>query len=286
MENLQTFAANGVELHYSQSGSGKPLLFIPGSISDYRTWEGIRAHFEKTHRCFVLSRRFQFPGHYVAKGDSSVDANTEDIAAFIRGMNLAPVTLVGHSFGAFVALNLAIRYPELVEKVVAEEPIFAPALASNPKNPLQLLSLLFRNFKAGKSFARLGMKGVEPTFKALAAGDTTTAQKTFIDGVTDGKKTPETLDELTRRQLEDNIAALAGEDPFINKIKLSDAKKIACKVLLLSGTESPYAFRFINEQLEKNIPKAQHHVFQGASHWIHIDQAGKFSEMAGDFIKN
>jgi pimeloyl-ACP methyl ester carboxylesterase len=181
---------------------------------------------------------------------------------------------------------MAMEFPELVKSVVAEEPIFAPALVRNPKNPLELLGLLLKNFKAGKSFARLGMKGIEPTFKALAKGDTETAQKTFIDGVTDGKKSPSTLDELTRLQLVDNIAALAGEDPFNNEIRMENLKNIKCPILLLSGTESPYAFQYINEQLHKFIGHSQLVKFKNAGHWIHIDQEDKYVATLAEFMKS
>lgn len=286
MENLQTFQVNGVRLHYSQLGTGQPLLFIPGSISDYRTWGNTSKMFEKHFTCYVLSRRFQFPDTYKTGGDSSLTANTEDIAAFIHAKNLGAVTIIGHSFGGFLALSLAIKYPQLVNAIICEEAIFAPALVTNPKNPLQLLGLMFRNFRAGKSFARLGMKGIEPTFKALAKGNTASAQQTFIDGITEGKKTPNSLDEISRIQLGDNIAALAGEDPFNNDLTLTDAKKITCKVLLLSGTESPYVFRFINEELSKVIPLAKHVVVSGASHWIHIDKPNEFKEEVLKFLKS
>lgn len=286
MDNtMQTFNANGITLHYSKIGTGQPLLFIPGSISDYRTWANIQSRFADKYECYIISRRFQFPDKYPSGGDSSVAANTNDIAAFIKEMELSPAAIIGHSFGGYVALNVAIQYPELVKYVVAEEPFFAPALAKNPKNPLELLSLMFKNFKAGKSFARLGMKGFEPTLKALAKGDTATAQKTFIGGVTNGKKTPDTLDELTRLQLADNIAALAGEDPFNNTITMDNLKKIKCPTLLISGTESPYVFQYINEQLKKFIAQSQLVSFNNAGHWIHIDQADMYVATLTDFLK-
>lgn len=113
MNTLQKFVSNGEAIHYTHSGSGQPLIFIPGSISDYRTWVSISKHFEQRYSCYVLSRRFQYPGAYRKGGDSSVAANTEDIASFIREKGLAPVHLIAHSFGGFIALNLALRYPEL-----------------------------------------------------------------------------------------------------------------------------------------------------------------------------
>ena len=285
MDNtIQTFNTNGVTLHYTKIGTGQPLLFIPGSVSDYRTWTNIQQHFADKYECYIISRRFQFPDKYPTGGDSSVAVNTTDIATFIKEKNLSPAIIVGHSFGGYVALNVAIQFPEIVKCIVAEEPFFTPVLAKNPKNPLELIGLMFKNFKAGKSFAKLGMKCFEPTLKALAKGDTTTAQKIFIAGVTDGKKTPSTLDELTRLQLADNIAALAGDDPFNNTIKMDDLQKIKCPTLLISGKESPYVFQYINEQLKKFIRQSQL-VSINAGHWVHIDQVDKFVVTVTDFLK-
>jgi len=287
MDNLlQTFNVNGVTLHYSKTGSGQPLIFLPGNVSDYRTWSNIYQRFADGYECYVLSRRFQHPAKYIMNGDNSVAANTADIAAFIKDKNLSPAIVVGHSNGGLVTLNLAIQHPELVHSIIAEEPMFVPALVRNPKNPLQLIGLMLRDFKAGKSFARLGMKGIEPSIKALAKGDSQTAQEAFINGVTDGKKTLATLDELTKQQLADNIANVEAEDPFNNNIKLTDLAKIKCKVLLLSGTESPYVFHYINEEVKKQISQSELIIISGAGHWIHIDQTDKFVTTISNFLKS
>jgi pimeloyl-ACP methyl ester carboxylesterase len=193
---------------------------------------------------------------------------------------------MGHSFGGFIALNLAIQYPELVECIVAEEPIFEPALLSNPKNPLQLLALMVKNFEAGKSLLRLGMKGIDPAWKALATGDKYLAANAFINGVTKGLHTPDSLDELTKTQLYDNIEALEGEDPFKNNLDLKDAQRISCPVLLIGGTESPYIFRYINDQLQAIIPKVTRITVTNVGHWVHIENPQEFTRIIKRFFNS
>ena len=97
-DTIQTFDATGVTLHFSKTGSGPPLIFIPGSVSDYRTWTNIQSHFADSYECYLISRRFQFPGKYPSGGESTVAANTNDIAAFIKEMELSPAAIIGHSF--------------------------------------------------------------------------------------------------------------------------------------------------------------------------------------------
>lgn len=285
MENLQTHNVNGITLHYKKSGNGPPLVFIPGVISDYRTWLSISKQFKSDYTCYALSRRFQFPDNYPKGGDSSVAVNTKDISDFIRDKNLEPAIVVGHSYGGFIAISLALSYPQYVKELIVEEPIFAPALAKNPQNPLELIKLMFIDFKAGKSFARFGIKTMKPTSVALEKGDTATASEAFIEGMTLGNKTPETLDEITRQQLFDNIAALAGEDPFNNDIKFEEVRNIDCETLLISGTESPYFFQFVNKRLEKVIPNVKHISIPNTSHWTHIDKPSYFVDTVTEFLK-
>lgn len=282
---METFHTNNITLHYTQSGKGSAVVFIPGSISDYRTWQKIAFRFEQDYECYVVSRRYQYPSKYPVDGDGSVAKNTQDIAEFIRSRNVGPVVLVGHSYGGFIALNVAMEFPELVRGIVAEEPIFAPILARNPKSPIELLRLLFRDFKAGISFLRLGVKGVDPTFKALAKGDTERAENTFIDGVTGGATTVANLDELTRIQLHDNIASLAGEDPFNNTIVLSKLQHIVCSTLLISGTRSPYVFQYINKELHRMIRNSKVSVIAGTGHWVHIDDEQAFYHVVNQFMR-
>jgi pimeloyl-ACP methyl ester carboxylesterase len=284
MSDLKQFLSNGEVLHYEQRGTGDPLLFIPGSISDYRTWSQVYKNFETRFSCHLISRRFQYPSKFKKGGNSSVEVNTQDIASFIREKELAPVRIVGHSFGGFTALNLAIRHPDLVECLVAEEPIFAPVLLSNPKNPVELLQLMFRNFEAGKSLFRIGVKGIDPAWQALARGDTRTAANAFINGITKGTRTPDTLDDLTKIQLRDNIEALEGEDPFKNSIRMEETAMIRCPVLLIDGTESPYIFRYINKTLEERIPNAQRVTIAKTGHWCHIDDTAQFAKIVMQFF--
>ena len=90
---MQTFHTDTATLHFSKMGSGQPLLFIPGSISDHRTWTNIQYKFTENYECYNISRRFQYPGSYPNGGDSSVDSNTSDIAHFINDKKLSPAII-------------------------------------------------------------------------------------------------------------------------------------------------------------------------------------------------
>jgi len=107
---------NGLDLYYEIHGSGQPLVVLPGSF-----WT-IEAMGELV-RELALSRRViavELQGHgHTADIDRplSFESLADDIAALIRHLGLAQADLFGYSLGGGVALQTAIRHPEVVRKL-------------------------------------------------------------------------------------------------------------------------------------------------------------------------
>ncbi len=114
--------AGGYNIHYVDVGSGKPVVLIPGAFSTYRVWNLLLPKLSQQFRVIAID--------YVGVGDSdkpgsefdySVRSQADVIADLIRSLDLGKVRLVGVSYGSGIALNIAGRYPGLVEKVVCIE---------------------------------------------------------------------------------------------------------------------------------------------------------------------
>ncbi|MFA3918677.1 alpha/beta fold hydrolase [Ruegeria hyattellae] len=104
-------------------GEGSPILFIHGAACDHRIWEPHVDHFAKRHRCIAPTLRWFGQMHW--RSDSSEfgeKAHSDDLAAIIEGLGCGPVSVVGWSYGANVALRLTVDRPDLVSRVVAYEP--------------------------------------------------------------------------------------------------------------------------------------------------------------------
>lgn len=70
-----------------------------------------------------MSRRYHYPNAWPDDGKSySFEQHVEDLAAFIKGLNVGKVHLVGSSYSGRMAGFLALRYPELLRSVVLGEP--------------------------------------------------------------------------------------------------------------------------------------------------------------------
>ena len=101
--DLPTKRANvgGTELSYFEIGEGEPVVFVHGSIGDYRTWGYQFEAFAQRYRVISYSRRYHYPNTWVGDGmDYSSALHAEDLAGFIRALGFGPAHLIGQSYGA------------------------------------------------------------------------------------------------------------------------------------------------------------------------------------------
>lgn len=104
-------------------GEGSPILFIHGAACDHRIWEPHANHLAKRHRCIAPTLRWfgQTPWH-PDSAKFGEKTHADDLALIIEGLGCGPVSVVGWSYGANVALRLTVDRPDLVTRVVAYEP--------------------------------------------------------------------------------------------------------------------------------------------------------------------
>src|SRR5688572_31823986 len=127
--------ANGMSFAYMEAGSGPPVVLIHGSVSDYREWSKQMKPLTRHYRVIAYSRRYHWPNAApTANADASLEVQVEDLAAIIKTLKIGPAHLVGHSYGAAVALQLALRHPELVRTLVLAEPGVAGVLTDGPED--------------------------------------------------------------------------------------------------------------------------------------------------------
>ena len=119
---------NGIVLHYAEEGHGPPIVFVHGSLSSMEYWTAQLAGFAPAYRAIAYSRRYNFPNANPSVPGYSAITDANDLARLIERLDLGPVYLVGHSYGAFAALFLAMRHPELIRAMVLAEPPAVPLL--------------------------------------------------------------------------------------------------------------------------------------------------------------
>jgi pimeloyl-ACP methyl ester carboxylesterase len=115
--------ATGVNLHVvERPGHGRPIILLHGMWGMWRSW--LRLLEEQTllgRPLFALDLRGHGFSDHPEAGYSLPDY-ASDIDAFVDQFDAGPVSLIGHSLGALVGLELLATAPEHIDKVVLEEP--------------------------------------------------------------------------------------------------------------------------------------------------------------------
>jgi pimeloyl-ACP methyl ester carboxylesterase len=104
---------------YKKYGSGTPLVLVHGSFSDHITnWEFVNPFFEQQFTVYAIARRGR--GQTDATAGHSLEDESMDVVSLIEAID-QPVFLLGHSYGAHVALAAAKKVPDRVLKLVLYE---------------------------------------------------------------------------------------------------------------------------------------------------------------------
>jgi pimeloyl-ACP methyl ester carboxylesterase len=130
---MPTITANGVSLHYLQMGSGPDLVMLHGISGNLAVWHLrmvplLQDHFRVT--------TYDLRGH----GNSSMPPSgystrhmAADLCALLDELGIPDVDIVGHSYGADIALHFALLHPTRVRKLALIEPGI-PALMQDRKH--------------------------------------------------------------------------------------------------------------------------------------------------------
>jgi pimeloyl-ACP methyl ester carboxylesterase len=115
---------NGLKMYYEVHGSGFPLVLIHGGGSTIGTTFGrILPSLAKTHK--VIAVEMQAHGH-TADIDRPLSFNqdADDIAELLKQLNISKADIFGFSNGASTTLAIAIRHPQLVNKIIVASTMY------------------------------------------------------------------------------------------------------------------------------------------------------------------
>ncbi len=117
---------NGLRMYYEihGSGSGVPLVLLHGSyMTISNNWTEWIGEFPKTRK--VIAVEMQGHGRTAdINRDFSYENLADDIAAMLAHLKIKQADLLGYSMGGGVAMQVAIRHPEKVRKVVSISAVF------------------------------------------------------------------------------------------------------------------------------------------------------------------
>ena len=146
---------------------------------------------------------------------------------------------MGHSYGGFLCLLLAIREPALVRTLVVAEPPVVTLFVSDPPKPAELLRLLFTRPRTAAAIVKFGALGVGPATKAFRRGDVEKGVEIF-GGAVFGSGGFAGLPDERRSQVLDNLTNVRAEilGSGFAPLAADELRGLGVPTLLLTGERS------------------------------------------------
>ncbi len=258
-------AVNGIDVYFELHGAGPPLLNISGSGNDLRRSPASVLPVNKAFETLSFDQR-GLGQTSKPDCDYTMADYADDAAALIHSMGWARCHVLGTSFGGMVALNLAVRHPDIVDRLAL---CCTSPGGSAPSYPLHELGAL----DPREAFAlrmRLTDRRWDPD-----ADEPIPGLGAYYDQMVAASTAGVDVDQLTglRRQL----AARAGHDV------VADLPSITQPTLVCAGRYDGIAPVENSELLAERLPDARLQVFEGG-HIFMIQDRRTFPAIV-DFLR-
>ena len=257
----------GRSFYYEEQGEGQPILLIPPSGSTASTWGALPSDLARAGRVIAYDRR----GYSRSGGEviRSAAEHARDAAAILDALEARPAVLVGTSAGATIALDLAVRRPDLVRAVVVHEAAWralrhpdASGLGTLAR--IQWLAWLGRYPQAAETLLR------------------------WVYSYRDGGSAWDAFPEQWRQTAKENgksvvadLRATMGGYP-----RPHDLAKITIPVVCTYGSRSRSYMRAVTRSLAQAIPTARVGEIEGAAHAVAFDAPGNFAQVIAEAMRS
>ncbi len=259
-----------VELNHRITGEGKPLILLHGLFGSLENLGGIARRLQDEWQIHALDER----NHGSSPHTDTMDypSMAEDVLAYMDAQGLDKASILGHSMGGKVAMQVALMAPERVEKVIVAD--ISP-VSYKPHHDVileGLRSLDLTNVRTRQDADRLLAEFVEtPGVRQflLKNLERVPGDEQSADG-------PMFRWRLNLPVIDACYANLAkapeGDGPFNGP------------VLFLKGAESAYIQEKHRDQIMRLFPSAELRIIQDTGHWLHAEKADTFAALCRRFL--
>ena len=267
---------HGNRITYRTAGSGPLLLLVHGIAGSSATWDDVLPWLADGH-CVVAPDLLGHGGSSKPRGDYSLGAYASGIRDLLGVLGHERATVVGHSLGGGVAMQLAYQFPERCERLVlvasgglgreVHGVLRAAALPGSEWVLPLLCTAGVRDAVDGmaRALARIGLRA-GPDLEEMWRGFTSLA------------------DADARQAFIHTLRTIV--DPGGQRVSAADRLYLAREVptMIVWGAKDPMIPVAHGRAAHETIPGSRFEVFPGAGHFPHRDDPRRFVQVLLDFV--
>lgn len=266
-EIARSIVAAGIKTNYHDLGSGFPVLMLHGSGPGVSAWANWRLVMPSlAERARVIAPDMAGFGYTERRPDLRYDMDTwvAQAVGMLDALGIERADLVGNSFGGGLALQVAIRHPQRIRRLVLMGSVgvrfdITPALDAvwgytpSIETMRGLLDLFaYDRSLANDELAKLRYEAsIRPGFQESFAAMFPAPRQRWVDAMASNA---------------------------------SDIKALPHETLVIHGREDQVIPLDTSLTLAQWIPSAQLHVYGKCGHWTQIEHAARFARLVGDFL--
>jgi len=266
-EIARSIVAAGITTNYHDVGSGFPVLMLHGSGPGVSAWANWRLVMPQlAERARVIAPDMAGFGYTERRLDLRYDMDTwvAQAVGMLDALGIERADLVGNSFGGGLALQVAIRFPHRIRRLVLMGSVgvrfdITPALDAvwgytpSIETMRGLLDLFaYDRSLVNDELAKLRYEAsIRPGFQESFAAMFPAPRQRWVD-------------------------AMASN--------VDDIKALPHETLVIHGREDKVIPLDTSLTLAQWIPNAQLHVYGKCGHWTQIEHAARFARLVADFL--
>lgn len=265
--STQLIPVHGAHLDVRDWGSGEPIVFVQTALTADELAPLARTSALDRHRKIVYHRR-GYAGSSAVRGHGSVARDAADCLALLDALGIARAHVVGVSYSAAVALQLAADAPHVVQTLVLLEPppVYTPSAAEFRAATDRLVATRRRHGP---------MAALDEFLSMLIGPDWRVVTERWLPG--------------SAAQMAQDAATFFDTDvPALLDWQFgpADAECIACPVLHIGGTDSGPWFTESRDVLLAWLPSADDLVVEDADHSLALTHYREIADTVAVFLRD
>ncbi len=240
-----------MELNYKEFGQGDPVIILHGLFGTLDNWQTIAKQLGEHFTVFILDQRNHGRSPHLPSHNYLELA--EDLKNFMESHWIYTAHIVGHSMGGKVAMQFALEYPDMVEKLV-------------------VLDIAPKSYKGGHEVILAALNSLDLS----TLTDRKEAEAHLLKTIPEAGVRQFLLKNLSRNadghyEWKMNLPILTDfYDEILENIQKNDT--FEGETLFLRGGDSNYIQENEEALLREYFPKARLQTIANAGHWLHADQ--------------